>query len=469
MPVTSLWRIKGDVAAVVDYAKDDEKTIWDSSIFEAQGAEPDGQIFVDDLHDVADYVTRQTATIWRDQSGTVHRLVSGLNCDPDLAVEEMRAVKEKFGKPGGTVAYHGYQSFSEGEGPPDLIHEIGLETARRLWSKYQVVVTTHVDHQNHYHNHFVINTVSFMDGKKYYRSKADYRALRQVSDDLAREHGFYVIDRPNGNGRQHEVYDEKLTWRKIVKSDIDELLREARTDQHFYALLRNIGYDLKTSGKDISVRAPGMQRFIRMERNFGPEYSRDALRRRIAQNPVVFSRPGVSKTRSKQIRYHGSQYHTYRRHGKVRGFAAMYLRYCYMLGAIPERRYTTSRVSPALKADLIKLNRISAKTRFLCAHGIKTKEDLQAYADGVGGHIDLLTKQRASLRQQQRTVALRHDEAAYNRNKSEMAKISATCYELRKELRLCNEIMQENPEIAARVRQEERQETQTTQRRTPLR
>ena len=106
------------------------------------------------------------------------RFVSGINCRPDTAGEEMLMVKRRFGKESGTLAYHGYQSFASGEATPELAHEIGIKLAQRLWGdRYQVLVATHLDKANHLHSHFVVNTVSFVDGIKYHRTKQDYKEM----------------------------------------------------------------------------------------------------------------------------------------------------------------------------------------------------------------------------------------------------------------------------------------------------
>ena len=61
----------------------------------------------------------------------------------------------------GTVAYHGYQSFKEGEVTPETAHELGIKLATELWeNKYQVLVTIHLNKDSHIHNHFVLNTVT---------------------------------------------------------------------------------------------------------------------------------------------------------------------------------------------------------------------------------------------------------------------------------------------------------------------
>ncbi len=75
----------------------------------------------------------------------------------------MRAVQERFGKTDGVVALHAYQSFREGEVTPEQCHEIGVALARKVWGKrFQVLVATHMNTDN-LHNHFVINSVSYLN------------------------------------------------------------------------------------------------------------------------------------------------------------------------------------------------------------------------------------------------------------------------------------------------------------------
>jgi len=56
--------------------------------------------------------------------------VTGVNCNRDNTFQEMQAIKERFGKTGGNVAYHAYQSFKPGEVTPELYHKLGVELAR---------------------------------------------------------------------------------------------------------------------------------------------------------------------------------------------------------------------------------------------------------------------------------------------------------------------------------------------------
>lgn len=168
---------------------------------------------------------------------------TGINCTPTSALDETNAAKRLFGKTGGTVAFHGYQSFKPGEVTPKIAHEIGLRLVQQLWGEhFQVVVSTHLD-KGHLHNHFAINSVSFTDGIRFHSDAKSYRAMRDVSDKLCTEYSLSVIQNPKPGKTKH--YGEwnaeregKPTWRAIVKGDVDEALAKARTDKQFYLNLQ---------------------------------------------------------------------------------------------------------------------------------------------------------------------------------------------------------------------------------------
>ena len=109
MATTSLWRIKGSIGDVIRYAENKEKTVKEI-LPEEKAREPTGPGAKSDssLDQLISYASREEATNQR-------QLVTGINCSPERARQEMTAVKKAFGKTGGTIAYHGYQSFAEGE------------------------------------------------------------------------------------------------------------------------------------------------------------------------------------------------------------------------------------------------------------------------------------------------------------------------------------------------------------------
>ncbi|WP_251392667.1 relaxase/mobilization nuclease domain-containing protein [Mediterraneibacter agrestimuris] len=197
----------------------------------------------------------------------------------------MMAVKKRYGKDEGIMAFHRYQSFAPGECTPAMAHEIGVRLAEALWGdRFQVLVATHLDKENHLHNHFVVNSVSFLDGKRYHRTKQDYCRMRKESDRLCKEYALSVIEQPSEGKSQHygewrANQEQKPTYRGMVRADVDEAIRRARTEDQFFHFLREKGYDIKF-GQDITLRPAGRDRGLKLARNFGEAYTMEAIRRR---------------------------------------------------------------------------------------------------------------------------------------------------------------------------------------------
>lgn len=201
MATTSMWAVKGWLGKVVIYVENPDKTKNPKFFEKKDMSDSDTQ----GLADVIEYASK-------DEKTAMKHFVSGVNCLPETARMEMMEVKSKFSKKGGRVAFHGYQSFAPGEVTPELTHTIGVELAEKLWGdRFQVIVATHLDKDNHLHNHFVLNSVSFADGKHYENNKADYRNMRAISDNLCREYGLSVIENPKRGKAKHraEWQDEK--------------------------------------------------------------------------------------------------------------------------------------------------------------------------------------------------------------------------------------------------------------------
>lgn len=83
----------------------------------------------------------------------------------------MSTTKKMFDDTKPIVAYHGYQSFKIGEVTADVAHEIGVRLAQELYAdRFEVIVTTHLD-KKHVHNHILLNSTSFVDGKRFCNTK----------------------------------------------------------------------------------------------------------------------------------------------------------------------------------------------------------------------------------------------------------------------------------------------------------
>ena len=460
MAVTSLWRIKGDLGRVVRYAENDEKTNNPNYLEDKGNAPVQGQW----LTDVINYAVQCRKTQCADESIEVkRRFVTGINCMPETACDEMTATKAKFGKPGGVIAYHGYQSFAPGEATPEIAHEIGVRLARQLWGdNHEVVVATHLDKENHLHSHFVLNTVSFTDGKKFYRSKRDYYDMRRASDALCREYGLSVIENPGQGKTKHyaEWQAERgghPTWRGMVKSDVDTAIRQSMTERQFFDSLRKMGYEIK-AGKDISVRPPGKERFVRLERNFGSDYAIEGIRRQIlAQTrPERFIIP--ADPQPNKMRFVG----TFHKFNRRAGLRALYFYYLYRMGALPKKRAPNPKQAYFLfREDIRFIQKISQEAWLLARHGIDTVEQLIGHKDGLVGRTAELDGLRKQLRNRARGI---REPDRLSAAKSEVAALSEQIGKLRRESRLCEDIEKRSAEMRDKLLQAREHEKSGNQR-----
>ncbi len=439
MAVTSIWRVKGWLGKVVIYVENPDKT--ENPDFYEKKDLSDRQS--QSLDDVISYAINSSKTQQTNEElDAMEHFVSGVNCHPSTARDEMIAVKKRFGKEDGTIAYHGYQSFAPGEATPAIAHQIGVELARRLWGdRYQVVVATHLDKENHLHNHFVLNTVSFVDGIKYYRSAKDYHDMQAASDELCREYGLSVIENPHPGKSKHygewrAEQEQRPTWRGLVRSDVDEVIRQSMTERQFFENLHRKGYAVKV-GKDISVRPPGKERFVRLARNFGESYTLDGIRRRILEQTRAARPLPEPAPKTKQYRMSGN----WQARKKATGFRALYLHYCYLLGVFPRGKpQNRKRLHFLLREDLIKLENITQEARLLAVHHIDTAQQLSSYKNELEARMETVASQRKQLYRKQRTVAVRSDEAASGKVKAEIDSLSNELCQLRKEVKLCSDI-----------------------------
>ena len=137
MAVTKLWTSRGNAGSPLMYVINPQKSERECSDTEKQA-----------LQDVIAYAANEDKT-------ESFFYTTGINCSVECARDQFDTTKLRFGKTGGNVAYHAYQSFKEGEVTPDEAHAIGVQLARELWGdRFQIVVATHVNTKC-VHNHIV--------------------------------------------------------------------------------------------------------------------------------------------------------------------------------------------------------------------------------------------------------------------------------------------------------------------------
>lgn len=419
MATTSIWDVRGWIGKVILYADNPEKT---------QNPEYN-QNDLQGLRDVMNYTMNDYKT-------EKQFYVSGINCDPAIARQQMILTKKQFCKEGGIVAYHGYQSFATGEVTPDAAHKIGVLLAERLWGeRFEVIVATHLN-TNCYHNHFVINSVSFMDGKRYYDNKATYALMRKESDSLCMEYGLSVVENPARRGKHYAEWKAekagKPTWRGMIRTDVDRAIMASMSFQAFLRSLRQKGYEVKTGVKYLAVRPQGKERFVRL-RSLGDWYTEEVIKQRILMQRKPERPPISTAPKEKRLKYDG----TFTLHKVTwKGLRALYFHYLHMLR---KAQRSPQEAAFLLREDLIHLDKLTTQAKLLGKNQIDTAEQLTEYRDGVESQIGKLTAERKTMVIESRRAVSHGRKEKYA---EKISGIQRRLKSLRLERKLCDDIIE---------------------------
>ena len=374
---------------------------------------------------VIDYITNKDKTDNK-------KYVTGINCMADIAFKEMSITKQQFNKTGGILGFHAYQSFKGCEVTADEAHEIGIRLAEELWGdKFQVVVTTHTNTKN-VHNHFVINSVSFVDGKKYYDNKTNYAIMRKVSDNICKEYELQTLEEKSYYKNNSNKYARSSKYLDSVRTDIDYAISQASNYNDFTKILTKMGYELEHSSNKMSIRKPPYKRYVRVERTFGEEYSKESILFRI-KHTVSFKVP-FPEVHTLTGKYRRKNKTSIRHKQKIKGLRALYLYYCYLLKVFPKQKYPP-KYSKDMKEEIKKIDDYSNSARFLAKYNITTLTEVKEYKTSAINKVVELKGLRENLWRKHKRIKT-NEEGQFIC--SEIQKLATKINELNTNIKLCD-------------------------------
>ena len=164
---------------------------------------------------------------------TTDKLISGKDCMPESCEYEFAEVKKAFGKTDGRTYYHMIQSFSPDDSiTPEQAHEIGLQMAE-LFEGYQVLVVTHTN-KAHTHNHLVINSVNFENGKKLTISNQELERIKNYSNSICLQNGWDVTEAKTRRNKNPK-------WKQIIIEDALTAMAESYSMDEYILKLKELG------------------------------------------------------------------------------------------------------------------------------------------------------------------------------------------------------------------------------------
>ena len=430
MATTSIWKVGKRLDKVIKYTTNPEKT-EDKNYSES---------WYRDLHNTVEYIKADFKT-------EKQFYVTGINCSEDNALEEMKATKKKFGKERGILAYHAFQSFADGEVTPEQAHKIGIQLAEELWGdRFEVIVSTHLN-TKHIHNHFVLNSVSFVDGKKYRDNRSTYAIMRRTSDEICRENNLSVIEeKPCGKlnidySKYYSSYLQRDDYHTLVKADVDFAIKQAYSYNNFEDILIDMGYTITIRAGKISLCKPPYKRNIRITRAFGEEYSMDNIEERIMSNTSYI--PLLAKSKIKRYKGKNRKSIRYDRGSLYR----LYLYYCYMFKVFPKNNRI--KLSENMKKEVRKMEQMSNEIKFICRNKIKSTDELFSYKKNLAEELNNQMKERCKLRRNREKC---QDSEERQKICNEILVVSDKINYLKKEVKLCEDVRKRNITMKENIR-----------------
>lgn len=168
--------------------------------------------------------------------------------------------------------------------------------------KYQYVLAVHTDHE-HIHCHIIFNNTNISTNRSFEteenqgkKSERAWAKLRNISDEICREHGLSVIEEPQKNtGISHferDMQKEGKSWKEKLRAKIAEIAYYSKNLDDFFknCAESEIEYVYKPNNKyKLKFRMQGQERFTRAE-TLGEEYTAERIAEQIEQIQKLHTR-----------------------------------------------------------------------------------------------------------------------------------------------------------------------------------
>jgi hypothetical protein len=229
---------------------------------------------------------------------TEEKLISGIECNPNTAINEMKATKKIWNKEGGRQYKHFVHSFAAGEKvTTEQAHQLAMELCKDRFKGFEVLIATHED-KKHIHSHIIVNSVSHENGYKFQQSKEDLAEMKSHCNEISKENGLSVPQKGktfDGKNRTAATSFDKEKYQFLLKAEKGEVKsyvldtaiaviqskEQAKSREDFIAKMVEKGYETewKDNHKNITFtdKEGNKVRNSNIEKTFNIKLSKEQL------------------------------------------------------------------------------------------------------------------------------------------------------------------------------------------------
>lgn len=147
----------------------------------------------------------------------------GRTVTPQTVYRDFLRIRELFQKErvGGRICTHGTLAFAPGEISPKDAASFAAKFAERIYPNHQVLTAVHTD-ADHIHAHFIVNSVSYVDGSALHTSKHDLQRAKKICNEMCRERGLSVARKGRHADGSTFAEGEVTAWDKSKWHQMEE-------------------------------------------------------------------------------------------------------------------------------------------------------------------------------------------------------------------------------------------------------
>ena len=283
--------------------------------------------------------------------------------------------------------------------------------------------------------------------------------MRNTSDKLCDDYGLSVIRHEQQEDRYNKYATSSL-YKELMKDSIDYAIANAINYEEFIQILQDLDYIITDRNDNLSIRREPYKRNTRIERQFGNNYSKENIYKRILETQPPFgyvSKPYLIINRTREI-YEDLKTKVYHKKGS---FAWLFLHYMKLLHPNTENvlKSNFTRMTPELLHAIKEMDEFSERVRFLCKYNLETDIDVMEFKKSAYQKLSPLKSERENLWRKHKRAKT---EDIKKEIEEKIVAISKEISPIAEEIKLCNNILKRAEEIKKRELHQKLEEEKTS-------